>query len=389
MIKRVPHGYPRIMGMKLTGHLRFLVACLFGIAAPLFAATASAEDISLSELGNTLQIDETGISLSGVSSGAFMAQQFHVAHSGNVTGVGIVAGGPYDCASGSYFWSPFDFTGLYAALHVCSATGAFGVFNGPPDVSYSVDATREAGEAGTIDDPAHLETDRVWLFSGANDDRIPREVLESVEAYYAAFLSPDSIAFETHPAANHAMITDDFGNSCEADGTPYINDCDFDAAKALLQHIHGPAPLAPKAPESEVSATTAFDQTEFFDQDDKSVSMHALGHIHVPESCAAGASCRLHVAFHGCQQSQDVIGDAFYRGAGYNEVAESNNIIVLYPQTTAWSDSFFFGYRENPRGCWDWWGYSGDDFSRRAGKQIQAVARMINALTGKQLLPLD
>jgi hypothetical protein len=62
---------------------------------------------------------------------------------------------------------------------------------------------------------------------------------------------------------------------------------------------------------------------------------------------------------------------------------------VLYPQTTAWSESFFYGYRENPRGCWDWWGYSGDRFSRRAGKQIRAVAKMINALAGGGFLPLQ
>ncbi|MCP5119622.1 MAG: hypothetical protein GY953_53160, partial [bacterium] len=58
----------------------------------------------------------------------------------------------------------------------------------------------------------------------------------------------------------------------------------------------------------------------------------------------------------GCRQYQDEIGDAFYTGAGYNEVAETNNIVVLYPQTTAWSESVFYGYQENPRGCWDRWG---------------------------------
>ncbi len=39
-------------------------------------------------------------SVSGLSSGAYMAGQFHVAFSGTVIGAGIVAGGPYGCAEG-------------------------------------------------------------------------------------------------------------------------------------------------------------------------------------------------------------------------------------------------------------------------------------------------
>lgn len=40
-------------------------------------------------------------STSGISAGAFMAAQFHVAFSKTVIGAGIVAGGPYACALGS------------------------------------------------------------------------------------------------------------------------------------------------------------------------------------------------------------------------------------------------------------------------------------------------
>ena len=59
--------------------------------------------------------------------------------------------------------------------------------------------------------------------------------------------------------------------------------------------------------------------------------------------------------------------------------------MVLYPQTTAWSGKWF-GSSANPRGCWDWWGYSGRRFHRRDGKQMAAVAAMVNALLGQALL---
>jgi hypothetical protein len=41
------------------------------------------------------------VTVSGLSSGAFMAHQLHVAHSDIIDGVGIFAGGPYYCAEGS------------------------------------------------------------------------------------------------------------------------------------------------------------------------------------------------------------------------------------------------------------------------------------------------
>ncbi|HEY6898981.1 MAG TPA: hypothetical protein VI279_17105, partial [Rhodocyclaceae bacterium] len=36
---------------------------------------------------------------------------------------------------------------------------------------------------------------------------------------------------------------------------------------------------------------------------------------------------------HGCKQSFDNIGETFVRHAGYNEWADTNRIIILYPQT--------------------------------------------------------
>jgi hypothetical protein len=46
-----------------------------------------------------VEISQT--SVSGVSSGGYMAVQFHVAYSSIVKGVGVIAGGPYNCAENS------------------------------------------------------------------------------------------------------------------------------------------------------------------------------------------------------------------------------------------------------------------------------------------------
>lgn len=357
------------------------------VIVPLVTLVASssvcAQTLSLNDLGARLALDPDRLSLSGISSGAFMAQQFHVAHSAHIVGVGLFAGGPYRCAAGVY--SPFswlDLTGLYAATSKCSNTNPFWIYQGPPDVAFSVRETRTAFAASAVDDPRSMHGDRVWLFSGGQDNTVPPSVVDALSRYYEVFVGAADIRHKRIAGAGHAMITEEFGNACGVSESPFISDCDFDAAGQLLTHIHGA--LNPPAA-GDVHAPLAFDQSVFFERNDASVSLHSIGHVYVPNQCRQGASCRLHVAFHGCQQTQDQIGDAFYTNAGYNEWAESNGIVVLYPQTIAWAGSWFSS-RSNPLACWDWWGYSGDDYHRKDGKQMRAVAAMVNALMGADVL---
>src|SRR5690606_13017004 len=48
----------------------------------------------------TLQLDVDRVSVSGISSGAYMAHQAHLAFSSTIDGAALVAGGPYGCARG-------------------------------------------------------------------------------------------------------------------------------------------------------------------------------------------------------------------------------------------------------------------------------------------------
>ena len=78
----------------------FLIVGLVLGTVPQIARGAE-QETSLSTLTKTLHIDPKQISVSGISSGGFMAHQFHVAHSQDLMGAGIIAGGPYNCAQGS------------------------------------------------------------------------------------------------------------------------------------------------------------------------------------------------------------------------------------------------------------------------------------------------
>ncbi|MCB1574574.1 MAG: hypothetical protein KDI80_11380, partial [Xanthomonadales bacterium] len=48
-----------------------------------------------------LKLDPSRTTVSGLSSGAYMATQAHMAFSDHIAGVALLAGGPYGCAEGS------------------------------------------------------------------------------------------------------------------------------------------------------------------------------------------------------------------------------------------------------------------------------------------------
>jgi hypothetical protein len=72
-----------------------------GRAAPVLLLAAAAwlggYALAAEPLGR-LPADPGQVSVSGISSGAFMANQLHIAHSAGIMGAGIIAGGLYGCA---------------------------------------------------------------------------------------------------------------------------------------------------------------------------------------------------------------------------------------------------------------------------------------------------
>lgn len=107
-----------------------------------------------------------------------------------------------------------------------------------------------------------------------------------------------------------------------------------------------------------------------------SVSMDETGFVYVPTSCQNGEKCKLHICFHGCEQGYQFVQNTFIETNQLNMWAESNNIIVLYPQAVSTAGI-------NPYGCWDWWGYTGLDYATKLGSQIKAVYKMMGILMGK------
>ena len=116
----------------------------------LGAGAAVAQDLP------RLVLDPAATTVSGLSSGAFMAVQMHVAFSDRIAGAGVIAGGPYNCAQGS----------LLLALNDCMKTDANG-----PDIAGPLESARANAVAGLIAPLDGLNGDRVYLFSGTRDRR--------------------------------------------------------------------------------------------------------------------------------------------------------------------------------------------------------------------------
>src|SRR4051794_29070137 len=122
-----------------------------------------------------------------------------------------------------------------------------------------------------------------------------------------------------------------------------------------------------------------FDQSLYIKPHDPiTLSLGDTGYVFVPKDCAEGAACRVHIALHGCKQDVGDIDRHFVDDTGYNAWADSNRLIVLYPQTRT---SSFLPY--NPQACWDWWSYVDhqDSYVTKSGSQIKTIKAMLDALT--------
>jgi poly(3-hydroxybutyrate) depolymerase len=320
----------------------------------LFVATA----VHAAEPLPALHAARDGITVSGVSSGAYMAVQLHIAHSARITGAGAIAGGPYYCAQGS----------LFTALYNCMKPGTWTPL---PALALLRAQTNLVAGANHIDATSNLARSRAWLFTGRADETVYPAVVQALRDFYTSYQT--QVALVANQPAGHGMVTEHAGNACGATAAPYIVHCDYDAAGELLRFLLGPL-AAPAAKES--GRLLQFDQRRYASNDAHAIAMDDAAFVYVPERCAK-ERCRIHVAFHGCWQGAAEIGERFVREAGYNRWADTNALIVLYPQAIKRYSPLVF----NPRGCWDWWGYSSAVYHTREAPQIRAVMAMIERLS--------
>lgn len=204
------------------------------------------------------------------------------------------------------------------------------IIEGLPNVEGLVALTHEDATFGYIDAVNHLKDDRVYLFSGSADTVVHPTVMHSLRTYYQHFVASNNIVADFNIPAEHCIPTnEEYGEFCSSLSSPYIGVCEFDGARSALTTLYGE--LQPAVAPVDANLIR-FSQTPYIEGIETSLA--DFGYIYVPTACAKGdVSCRLHISFHGCLQTEADIGNAYATKSGYNKWAESNNIIVLYPYT--------------------------------------------------------
>lgn len=298
-----------------------------------------------------IPITPNNITTSGISSGAYMAIQMHMAFSKIISGSASISGGVYWCSEGNLVTAQMDCM-KYPKTE-------------SPETPLMKMRTYE--NEGLIDSISNLKNHRSFIFSSYADTVVNSKNSLRLENFLKSLMPATNVTHLKMQDVAHGMPTLNFGNPCSQGRSPWLLNCNLDLAGEIFKNLY--KRLKPRGrfiPEN----LSSFSQKEF---DTKGEGLlHARGWIYVPSSCRAGETCRLHIAFHGCQMSPEFIEDTYVKNAGYNEWAESNHIVVLYPQT---SKSLI-----NPQACWDWFGLTGPMYATKAGPQMQALFNLIRTL---------
>ncbi|HEY6909567.1 MAG TPA: PHB depolymerase family esterase, partial [Myxococcales bacterium] len=308
-------------------------------------------------------VDPATVSVSGLSSGGFMAAQLGVAYSNTFrAGFGVFAGGPYDCARNQNYTA-------------C-------MYNATPSISTPVSNMR-SWSGSQIDSTGNLASRRIYLWVGSSDTTVGPNVESQLRSELGNFDTAANVSYVTTSGAAHTFPTDFTAtgdNSCSSAVSPYISNCGYDGAGAALRWMYGA--LNARNNGALGGSVVPFDQTAFVSGN----GMDATGYLYVPAACAPGGTtvCKLHVALHGCLQSYSNIQMQFVNNTGYNKWADTNAIVILYPQAkpdNAAHATWASGSLANPNGCWDWIGWYGSNADQHGGVQMAAIVAMVNRIT--------
>jgi len=294
-------------------------------------------------------LDLNHIAVAGVSSGAMMAGQFHYAFSSHVKYEAQFAGGPYNCALNN----------------LANATNCMlGIFPEPLNL---LEATAKSyASSGLIDSTSNLAGSKGYFFSGKNDLVVSTNTVKAAEQDLKDFGGTTIDNYTTQ--AGHTWPSPNGRNACAYTGPDWIDNCGIDPEQTFLSEFFGSLNAKSSTPRGQL---IQFDQNRYSPILGwaPNINMDTTGWVFVPSDCASGSSCKLVVVFTGCLASQIYIGNDLENYGNVDNWADTNHMVVLYPQlNVGWGS------------CWDWYGYTGVNYAVKSGPQMTAVWNMVQAL---------
>ncbi|MGQ7246410.1 alpha/beta hydrolase-fold protein [Halomonas sp. V046] len=348
----------------MTASPRTIIASLLAGLALSFTANVHAETPDpLPRLG----LDGERLAAIGVSSGGYMAAQLAVAWPERFDALGLVATGPWGCAQGE----------LGRALGQCMFTRL-----GAPDLSAIDQRWADYRERELVGSQADRGKLRVYAWQGGSDGTVDPAVSTAAVTQLDGWLADPEAQLKTvvDATAGHGWPVDaeTAGESladCHASGPPYLLACGTDLAGDAIAWWY-PSPEPAVDDPAAAGSLLVFDQSAF-----DARGLADTGYLYLPSACEDG-HCGIVVALHGCEMGvsdeEDAGVPAFVSGSGLNRWAAANRLAVLYPQAEA--------TLANPKGCWDWWGFSESTWQldplqdSRDGRQVKALMGMIDSL---------
>lgn len=399
------------------------------------------------------------VSISGISSGAFMAAQMGTIFSSEIEGIGSVAGGFFYCAqnhmqekieegqkvsfigqrnlflfepssefyqdaiTGRIFTSlqpnskwvtPSNKNPIYQAVGVC--------LRNPTEAKFP--KLEDFEKESLIDKIENIKNQKIYIYQGDNDQVVqPRMAQKLVDFYLEHQVPQNQIRVKTL-AGGHNFPTAKKGlNECKNQAFPYISSCNFNLAEDMLQHILDQKLLSKKAQlknlhrvdQNLIPINEGLQPAEW---KAPATSLGSYGYLYASRKCLeTPETCKLHVALHGCEMSDSfdpelderyslqvartqilsMLSDKsedlsflknrpvnsdrkphygtlkFATMSGYIELAERNNLMMLFPQTWIGPEN----YPYNPKGCWDWFGANNSDYATNKGVETSWLMQYI------------
>jgi hypothetical protein len=408
--------------------------------------------------------------ISGISSGGFMANQMSTIFSSQFSGIATAAGGFYFCA-GNYlqnrikadafgigannlflfepttkiltdtmnpflnssevntnsWFAPSQRNPTYQAVTVCMGESS--------SASLPLDYIKSNAAEKLIDHPSFLAEQKAFIYQGKIDSVINFDMQAKLKEYYLSVGLKEQNIVTMEANGNHNFPTDRTDElSCMKTGVPYVASCELNLAEKFLKFLFE---------ENIVSSVINKNHIHIVDQTlnlanlnkneskwSKPVpSVAPYGYLYASDKCLNHPeACRLHVALHGCAMSDSfnedfqtrykaqvqkfrivsvgsnqaafpVIHNPFIKTAsieentpkygllkfvmdsGYINFADQNDLMILFPQTWVSADNFPY----NPTGCWDWFGWTGEDYATNKGSEAQWMIAFINSIAAQPM----
>ncbi|CAG7724614.1 unnamed protein product [Allacma fusca] len=296
-----------------------------------------------------------------------MAQQMQVAYSSCFNGSAAFASVPYHCGVDNYINYRF----------VCNLG-----FRGVND--FVRDAQKFQSE-GKIDSLSNLRNQRHYHYVPQYDTLVAwniRTRSNTGEFFKAVGMNSRNIEIVIGNKSDHWMPTDNINlPSCTnsivrkiGTNTTAVSFCQYKGALEGLRFLYkDQSSLSSPDATTILQPLREFSQSKFLAEADAKF-LDSIGYLYIPTNCVNGEKrCKFHVAMHGCRGSRSAVGSAFVKESGYLEVAEKNDIVMIFPQSIP--------FEGNPDGCWDCFDASGPDAATKTGKQMRALMSMIKTVT--------